>query len=208
MRVLMVVMLMSATLGMLVLMLMFRFRSIPLLLPEPLPRQVLLPVNVNIHLGGGNPAAHHPGNLQPRPELCRHVKRRDGLLQQPRRNSRIHQRAQKHVAAHARKTFKISNAHKIQNLDHSGQRVTQGSASLTLCPSVVKVLPPRRQTFIIGNPATSVKPASAALSVRITIFFNSLEGFLVSSSRTPARGKIAGVSSPAPPRRGPAEYRY
>ena len=72
-------------------------------LPFPilLPRQILLPVDVNIHLRGRNPAAYHTRNFQPRSDTeCRH-----GFFQQPRRNSGIHQRAQKHVAAHAGKTL-------------------------------------------------------------------------------------------------------
>src|SRR5712671_1301764 len=161
MRVPMMEMLMSHTLGMLMLVLM-------LLLPVLFSRRILLPVNVNIHLARGNSAAHHAGNLQPRTKIGRRFERRDGVLQQPWRHPRIHQRAEKHVAADAGKTFKVSNAHKIKIANHRGHRVSQGSASLT---SVVKrFLRPRKETFIIGNPATSVKPALAACSVRITIF--------------------------------------
>src|SRR6267378_4380876 len=111
MRVLMMVML--HTLGMLVLML-------ALLLPIFLPWQFLLPMNVDIYFGSRDPAPYYPGNLQPRPKLCRGVKRGDGFRQHSRRNSSIHQRAQKHVAADAGKTFEVSDAHRIQNLLATG----------------------------------------------------------------------------------------
>ncbi len=72
-----------------------------LLLPLQVPRRILLPIHPHIHLGGRDPAARHPRNLQPRLQ----VQARDSFLQQPGRNSGIHQRAQKHVAAHAGKTL-------------------------------------------------------------------------------------------------------
>src|SRR5438128_7466102 len=41
------------------------------------------------------------------------------------------------------------------------------------------------KTFIIGKPASAVKPRLRTLSATIAIFFNSLEGLLVPSSGTP-----------------------
>src|SRR5437899_773289 len=103
--------LMRMTMGMLMRMprdsmLMMMFVFLPTL-PILLPRQVFFPININIHLGGRDPAAHHPRDFQPRA----HLQSRNRLLQQSRRNSSIHQRAQKHVAADAGKTFKVGNAH-------------------------------------------------------------------------------------------------
>ena len=79
--------------------------------PVLFPRQIFFPIDVNIHLGSGNPAAHDAGNFQPRPNS----ERRHSFFEHGSRNSGIHQRAQKHIAAHAGKTLKVGNAHKRIN---------------------------------------------------------------------------------------------
>src|ERR1700733_7941027 len=84
--------------------------SVFVLLPFPilLPRQIFLPLHPHIHLSRRNSTPHHPRNLQLRP----HSERRHSLLQHARRNPGIHNRAEKHVAAHAGKTFKVSDTHR------------------------------------------------------------------------------------------------
>jgi hypothetical protein len=73
-----------------------------------LPWQVFFPVKVNIHLGGGNAAAQHARNFQPRSNS----ESRHGFFQRTRRNSGIQECAQKHIAADAGKTLEISDAHR------------------------------------------------------------------------------------------------
>ena len=84
--------------------------SVFVLLPFPifLPRRILLPIHPHIHLSRRNSTPHHPRNLEPRA----HSERRHSLLQHARRNPGIHNRAEKHVAAHAGKTFKVSDTHR------------------------------------------------------------------------------------------------
>ena len=122
-----------------------------LLLPIFFPRQIFLPVHPYIHLGGRNSAAHDAGNLKPGPDLqsCH------GILKDAGRNSSIKQRAHKHVAAHAGKTFKVGYTHRRNS-----------------------------RFFIIGNAtgrqsASNQRPACALLE---SLFSNSAEGSLVSSS--------------------------
>src|SRR5260370_26063911 len=145
-----------------------RMRRLPL--PILLPRQILLPVDPNIHLRSRNPAAHHARSFQPTP----HVQRRHSPLQQRSRNPGIHQRAQKHIAADAGKTLKIGYAHKNQftteSQRHGGKREPQSPELVVLRGSVVSVVLEFGRFFIIGNAASCVKPVRAARSARITIF--------------------------------------
>src|SRR5258708_990013 len=145
-----------------------RMRRLPL--PIHLPRQILLPIHPNVHLNRRNPAAHHARNFQPRP----HVQRRHSLLQQRSRNSGVHQRAQKHVAADARETLKIGYAHKNQftteSRRHGGKREPKSPELVVLRGSVVSVVIEFGRFFIIGNAASCVKPVRAVRSARITIF--------------------------------------
>jgi hypothetical protein len=64
-------------------------------------RKIFFAVDPNVHLGGGDAAADDPRNLQ----TCAYAQSRHGVLQHSRRNSSVDKRAQKHVAAHAGKTF-------------------------------------------------------------------------------------------------------
>jgi hypothetical protein len=90
----------------------FMFLRSTLLLEENLARQFLLPVDENIHFGRSDSAAIHSRNFQPRSDIqsC------GSIFQELRRNSSVHQRAQKHVAADAGKAVEVSNAHKSQSL--------------------------------------------------------------------------------------------
>ena len=83
-----------------------------LLFPVLLSRQILLAIHPNIHFSSRNSAAHHARYFQ----LSPNPKRRHGLFQEFRRNSGIHQRAQKHVAADAGKTLKVGYAHRKPSL--------------------------------------------------------------------------------------------
>jgi len=147
------------------------------LLPLPilLPRQILLPIHPHIHLRRRNPTPHRPRNLKPRPQS----KRRDGLLEQPSRNSSIDKRAQKHIAAHAGKAFKVGNAHK----ENRRWSLAFGRWQNHIAPTLNGLANdhderPATGILIIGNPSASVKPAPPAHSARITIFFNNIEGSL------------------------------
>src|SRR5579863_1588754 len=97
-------------------------RMLMLMLPEPLPillpRQILLSLHPHIHLRRRNSTPQHPRDLQPRP----HSERSHGLFQHPSRNPGIHERAQKHVAAHAGKTLKVGNAHRKNYFTTEPQR--------------------------------------------------------------------------------------
>src|ERR1700722_3692164 len=102
-RMLMMLMLMlMVDVGMLMFMGVFRLSPSKLL-----PRQILLPIHPDVDLGSRNPAPHDPRNL----ELSFESERGDRLFQDARRNSGIHERAQKHVATHSGKTFKVGNPH-------------------------------------------------------------------------------------------------
>jgi hypothetical protein len=79
-------------------------------LPILFPRQILFSVHPHIHLRRCNPTADNPRNFQPSPD----AQRRHSPFQHHSRNPGIDQRAQKHIAAHARKTFKVGNAHRSQ----------------------------------------------------------------------------------------------
>ena len=91
---------------------MVMFLSMILLLPENFTRQFLFTMNVDVQLGGRDPAAIHSRNLQPRSNF----KRRDRVLEQLRWNSCIHQGAEKHVAADAGKAVEVSYAHRSQSM--------------------------------------------------------------------------------------------
>jgi len=69
--------------------------------PVLFARKVFLAVDPDVDLGGRNPAADDLRNFQARA----YVERRHGFFEDSRRNSGIDERAQKHVAAHAGKTF-------------------------------------------------------------------------------------------------------
>src|SRR5216683_6106628 len=95
----------------------FGLRPCNLASPELLPRHILFPVNVDVHLGGRDPAAHHSRYF----EAGRHMQGCHRLFKQPLRNSGVDQRAHEHVAADAGKAFKVGYAH-IANSNHSGAR--------------------------------------------------------------------------------------
>ena len=63
----------------------------------------------HVNFGCGQAAAAHLALLQPRA----HIQRGCRLFKQGERNAGIHQGAQQHVAAYARKTLQISNTHRI-----------------------------------------------------------------------------------------------
>ena len=98
--------------SMLVTVLMFMIVSMflraTLLFAEHLARQFFFPVHKDIHLGRGDAAAIDPRNFQPRSD----VQRRDRILEELGRHSRIDQRAEEHVAAHAGKAVEVGNAHR------------------------------------------------------------------------------------------------
>ena len=60
-------------------------------------RQILLSMRVHVDLCGRNSAARHARDFKSRTD----IERVNGFLEQLRRHSRIHQRAQEHVAADA-----------------------------------------------------------------------------------------------------------
>jgi hypothetical protein len=77
--------------------------------PEFFPGQVLLAGGDYVYFGGTDAAAQHPGDLQP----GIYAERFHCLPEQFERNSGIHQRAKKHIAADAGKTLQISDSHQI-----------------------------------------------------------------------------------------------
>src|SRR5215813_10596206 len=91
-RLLFVVMMMSVA----VTVLMLR-----LFLPKFFPWQLFLSGNDHINFGRADAATVHAGDFQARV----YGESFDGLLQQLRRNSGVHQRAEKHVAADPGETF-------------------------------------------------------------------------------------------------------
>src|ERR1700722_1338006 len=121
---------MSLMMGVLVLLmrkLMSVFRFLPL--PIFLPRQILLPIHPHIHLSRRNSTAHHPRKFQPSPDS----ERSHGLFQHARWNPGIHERAEEHVAAHAGKTFKVSNAHRPKVFSPRGNGATEKNKTLKNC---------------------------------------------------------------------------
>lgn len=84
---------------------MFRMRVLMVLIMRGLC--CLLRCN-NVHLCAANACAAHFARFEP----CTHIKAGCHLLKVFKGDSRIHQRAQQHVAADARKTFQISNSHR------------------------------------------------------------------------------------------------
>jgi len=64
--------------------------------------------SVHVHLRRANPATIHRADLQ----RCADLQLRGCLFQQRRRNARIEQRAQHHVAGETGKAFQISNFHR------------------------------------------------------------------------------------------------
>src|SRR5437899_2906197 len=77
------------------------------LFPVNFSRQIFFAVRIDVHFGSRNSAAIYPRDLQPSSD----VKRCDGFLQNFDGHTSVHQRPQKHVATHPRKTFKISYTH-------------------------------------------------------------------------------------------------
>src|ERR1700722_7983812 len=69
------------------------------LVPERFARKIFFAVGVHIDFGRRNSCPHHSRNLKPRSD----IERGDRFFKKFRRNSSIHQRAKKHVAADARK---------------------------------------------------------------------------------------------------------
>ena len=112
--------------------------------------KILFTVDPNVHFCRGNPATHHPRNLK----TSSYSERGNRLLQHACWNSGFHERAQKHVAAHAGKTFKVGNAHKEK---------------LWLAAEQTNGPRPTTETFIIGNRSCSVKRAPTAYSGKITV---------------------------------------
>src|SRR6185437_14929224 len=108
-------------------------------------------MGVNIHLGGANAAAVHPGNLQP----GAYPQRLDGLLQQLSGHTRVQQRAQKHVAADAGEAVKVGNAHSYLA---KIRRITEA--------------------FIIGKGSVAVKPWPR-LGFAIITFFSTIYGLII-----------------------------
>src|SRR6266852_1918185 len=88
--------------------LVIMFPCLTLLRPEDFARQLLFAVGVDVQLGGRDPAAIHPRNLQASSD----IQRRDRVLEQFRRHPGIHQGAQKHVAADAGKAVEVGYAHR------------------------------------------------------------------------------------------------
>src|SRR5215813_2661066 len=72
-----------------------------LLLPEFFAWQLFLSGNDHVNFGRTDAAAVHTGDFQMRVD----AQSLDGLLQQVRRNSGVHQRAQKHIAADPGEAF-------------------------------------------------------------------------------------------------------
>src|SRR6266849_4207981 len=154
--------------------LVIMFPCLTLLRPEDFARQLLFAVGVDVQLGGRDPAAIHPRNLQASSD----IQRRDRVLEQFRRHPGIHQGAQKHVAADAGKAVEVGYAHR------RGPWVVRRWSKLYL---LVKTLfaerplaknQPPTTVFIIGKPASRVKPRARVQFATITLFFNSLGDFL------------------------------
>ncbi len=78
-----------------------------LLLQKDFAGQFLFAMNEDIHLGCRNSRPIHARNFQTRTN----VESRHGVLEQLRRNARIHQGSEKHVAAHAGEAVEIGNSH-------------------------------------------------------------------------------------------------
>src|SRR5260370_38944856 len=84
----------------------FGWRPRILASPEFLPRHILFPVNVDVHLGGRDPAAHHSRYF----EAGRHMQGCYRLFKQPLRNSGVDQRAHEQSAPACRKAFQVGPA--------------------------------------------------------------------------------------------------
>src|SRR5438270_11393153 len=78
-----------------------------LLCPIFFPRKILLAVYPNVDFRSRDATSDNSRNFQ----ACAYAQCRHGLFQHARRNSGVDERAQKHVAAHSRKTFKVGNSH-------------------------------------------------------------------------------------------------
>jgi hypothetical protein len=89
-------------------------------------RHVLLAIDPDVNLRGRNTATNNSRNFQ----TSAYIERRDGLLQQARRNSGIDKGAEEHVAAYTGKTFKIGYPHKIQVFTTGTQRTLTADRSL------------------------------------------------------------------------------
>src|SRR5437879_1202668 len=107
---------------------------LPALFPVNFSRQIFFAVSVNVDLGSGNSAAIYSRDLV----QCSDVTRRDRFFQQFYRHTGVHECAQKHVATHPGKTFKISYTH------HSNSRRT-GPASFVALR--LKPVAPREAAF-------------------------------------------------------------
>ena len=78
------------------------------MLAAMLARRFFLPVtDPDIHLSGADAAAQDLRNLQP----GAYIQGGDGLLKQLWRHARVHQSAEKHIAADSGKTFEVRDAH-------------------------------------------------------------------------------------------------
>ena len=94
--------------------------------PVLFPRHVLLAIDPDVNFRGRNTATNNSRNFQ----TSAYVERRDGFLQQARRNSGIDKGAEEHVAAYTGKTFKIGYPHKIQVFTTGTQRTLTADRSL------------------------------------------------------------------------------
>jgi hypothetical protein len=99
-----------------------RMFTIRLTLPELFPRQVLLPVDHHIDLDRRNTVPFDPRHLQ----RCANVQRCNSLLQQLERNFGVHQRAEEHIAADARKSVEVRNSHRSRSLQVWKARYKRG----------------------------------------------------------------------------------
>src|SRR5271166_3360421 len=75
--------------------------------PELLAWQIFLPIDQHINLCGGNPRAVNPRPLQRNPQ----IERCHRSLEQFKRNSGVHQRAEEHIAADTGKSVQIRYSH-------------------------------------------------------------------------------------------------
>ena len=105
-----------------------------LLRPILLARHIFLALDPDVHLGRGNPTAHHSRNLQLRSE----AERGHRVLQQARRHSGIYQSAEEHIAADAGKTFEI-HAHISWPRFHHREALLPAS-NLRAAPTLLKSL--------------------------------------------------------------------
>jgi len=92
-----------------------------LLCPILLSREVFFAIYPNVHFGCGNATTNDSRNFQP----SANIQRRHGVFQHFWRNSGVNKRAHEHVAAHAGKTFKIGNTHRIEFFTTEDTEITE-----------------------------------------------------------------------------------